>query len=115
MTSNYFNMSALSASPFVRWPFLILYYEIVRAALGLSYTMIYGFIAVMFLLRTRIEDMLLVFFGVTIFSYVSGQEVEANHYMSFVFGFMVLLLLKKAHETVYGDINRKTYKNTHRD
>lgn len=115
MTSKYFNISALSTSPFVRWPLLILYYELVRTVLGLSYAVIYGFIAVMFLLRTRIEDMLLVFFGVTIFSYISGQDVEANHYMSFVFGFMVLLLLKKIHETAYDDVNRKAYKNTHRD
>lgn len=111
MNNNLPIIVTMSNSLYARWPFLILYYEMVRAILGLSYAVIYGFIAVMFLLRVKIENMLLVFFGITIISYVFGQEVEANHYMSFVFGFMVLLLLTRAYALFHGDVQKKKYKN----
>ena len=75
-----------------RWSYLIILYLVLRITFGLSYWLIYGFIAFMILIRIKIEVMLMLFFGMTLVAYVLGQETEANHYMSFVYGFMVLML-----------------------
>lgn len=79
-----------------QWSILIVGYFLIRMIFGLSYGLIYGYIALLFFLKIKVENMLLLFFSFTLITYVTGQEVEANHYMSFVFGFMVLTLAMHA-------------------
>jgi len=40
------------------------------------------------------ERIVLIFFAISMITYVFSTPTEANHYMSFVFGFLVLSLLK---------------------
>lgn len=77
-----------------QWPVLLAVYGLLRVIFGLNYVVIYGFILLLFALRVQLEHMLIVFFSLAIVLYVLGQDVEANHAMSFVFGFMVLILVR---------------------
>ena len=88
--SNYINKHSLA----LNWPFLIIYYFIVRMLIGVSYVAIYGFIAILLFLRISFERIALIFFLISIIAYISGRDVEANHYLSFVYGFLFLYLLK---------------------
>ncbi|PIR79701.1 MAG: hypothetical protein COU25_04045 [Candidatus Levybacteria bacterium CG10_big_fil_rev_8_21_14_0_10_35_13] len=76
------------------WYFLILYYFILRAIFGIEYWLIYTFAIFMIIMRLEFERIVLIFFAISMITYVFSTPTEANHYMSFVFGFLVLSLLK---------------------
>jgi hypothetical protein len=76
------------------WYFLILYYFILRATFGVGYLVIYFFAIFMIIIHLSFEKIALIFFVVSIVSYIFAASVEANHYMSFVYGFLGLSILK---------------------
>lgn len=76
------------------WPLFIIYYFVIRFFTGVNYGVIYGLIAVLLLFRISFEKIALIFFFLCIVAYIVGREVEANHYLSFVYGFLFLHLLK---------------------
>lgn len=76
------------------WPFFILYYLILRIIFGLEYFIIYAFVLALIFLRISFEISALIFFIVSLIVYLFGLTVESNHYMSFVYGFMGLSLIK---------------------
>ncbi len=79
---------------FLRWPFFILYYFILRQIFGLNYFVIYGFSILLIFLRLSFETIALIFFSISLIVYFFGSTIEANHYFSFVYGFLVLSVLK---------------------
>ncbi len=93
---NAFVQSVVNRLYLNRWPVLGIVYLVLRSLLGVSYALIYGFVLVLFLIRVPVEEMLYLFFALVLVFYVFGQHVEANHYMSFVFGFMLLSLILHA-------------------
>ncbi len=79
---------------FLQWPFFILYYFILRQIFDINYFVIYTFCIILVLLRFSFEICALIFFCISIVSFLLNSPVEANHYMSFVYGFLVLSLAK---------------------
>lgn len=77
-----------------RWYMFIPYYFLLRLIFGIEYSVIYFFALAIILLGISFEYGALIFFLISMIVYVFGLVVEANHYMSFVYGFMVLFLLK---------------------
>ena len=75
-------------------PMLTGYFLLARFAVGVHYGLIYAFIAGLFLLRVSFEKIALIFLSLCIVTYIFGRDTEANHYLSFVFGFLFLTLLK---------------------
>lgn len=92
-TINRFRNSDHSA--YVKWYLLICYYMVARIFFGLSYGMIYGFIAILILLRIPLGHIVTIFLCNSIIAYIFGSLVEANQYLSFVWGFMVCIVLKE--------------------
>ncbi len=78
----------------LRWPFFILYYFIVRQIFGLNYFVIYGFSILLIFLKISFETIALIFFLISLVVYLFGLTTEANHYFSFVYGFIALSILK---------------------
>jgi|SRR3989344_737674 len=76
------------------WYLLILYYFILRAIFGIDYFVIYSFSIFMIILRLEFEKIALIFFTISMMAYIFATPTEANHYMSFVFGFLLLSVLK---------------------
>lgn len=79
---------------FLRWPFFILYYFILRQIFGLNYFVIYGFSILLIFLKLSFETIALIFFSISLIVYIFGLTTEANHYFSFVYGFLVLSVFK---------------------
>lgn len=79
---------------FLSWPILIGYYLIIRFFIGETYEEIYVFIAILLLLRYSFEKIALVFFLLCVIVYIFGYYTEANHYLSFVYGFLFFALIK---------------------
>lgn len=75
-------------------PSLVLYYLAVVTFTGVSYGLIYAFIAALLLLRYSFVKIALIFFILSFLTFVLGRETEANHYLSFVYGFLFIYLLK---------------------
>jgi len=75
-------------------PLLVGFFLVIRIFTGTNYGIIYGFIAALLLLRISLEEIALTFFFISILTYITGRDVEANHYLSFVYGFLFLALLK---------------------
>ncbi len=88
-----------------QWPMLAVLFVVLRALFGISYGLLYGYVAVLFFVRVKVEQMLMMFFVLVIGFYVTGQHVEANHYMSFVYGLMFLKLILFAWELMRSDRN----------
>ncbi|EKD86148.1 MAG: hypothetical protein ACD_37C00446G0001 [uncultured bacterium] len=79
---------------FLYWPFFIFYYFILRQVFGLNYFVIYGFSILLIFLRLSFETIAMIFFSISLIVYFFGLTTEANHYFSFVYGFLVLSVLK---------------------
>lgn len=75
-------------------PLLIIYFLTVRFFSGGTYAGIYAFIVVLLVLRYSFEKIALTFLVLCIVVYVFGQDTEANHYLSFVYGFLFFSLIK---------------------
>lgn len=69
-------------------------YIIVRFFFGVHSPMNYVFVFVLLLLRYSFEKIALAFLLLCVVVYVFGKFTEANHYLSFVYGFMFFSLLK---------------------
>lgn len=82
---------------FMTFPFLIIYFFIARQLFGLHFIFVIFLIIMLFLMRYSIEAIAFVFFFLAILVYVIGPDVESNYYMSFVYGFLVLSVLKYAY------------------
>jgi len=87
------------------WPFFILYYLILRVIFGLEYFVIYSFVLTLIFLRISFEISALIFFIIGLIAYLLNLTVEANHYMSFVYGFMGLSLIKYLYIIVSDRLN----------
>ena len=79
---------------FLSWPAWIVYYLILRSFFGVNNKVIYGLAVVLIVLRISFEEIALTFFVISLIIYLIGTTVEADHYLSFVFGFLFLSLLK---------------------
>lgn len=91
------------------WPYIIAYFLLARFILGspiLSYVL---FVAV-FLFRIPLSFGALMFFIIAIIFYVLGGLVEANHYMSFVYIFLVLFSLKSLYISLKHNLKKKDRK-----
>jgi hypothetical protein len=89
------------------WPLLIVYYLLIRIFTGVNYPLIYGFILLLLVLKTPLEKIALTFFILCIVVYVFGANTEANHYLSFVYGFTFLYLLKNLYNILKQRIHKK--------
>lgn len=79
---------------FLKWPLFVLYYFILRGIFGLDYLVIYPFAVSLIIFGIPFEISSLIFFLISLITYSFGATVEANHYMSFVYGFLGLSLIK---------------------
>ncbi|MFH1827594.1 MAG: hypothetical protein ABH812_04205 [bacterium] len=86
--------SKLKDSFWFSWYFLIFYYFLLRAIFGIEYLLIYSFVIFLIAIRLSFEKIALIFFIISLISYIFATVTEANHYMSFVYGFLVLSVLK---------------------
>jgi hypothetical protein len=77
-----------------KWYMFILYYFLLRLFFGIEYLTIYFIVIVIILLGISFGYGALIFFLIAMIVYGFGLPIEANHYMSFVYGFMFLFLLK---------------------
>lgn len=75
-------------------PALVGYYFLIRTFFGLNYLFIYGFIAILVLLRISSEKIAMIFFSLCMVAYIFGKDIEANHYLSFVYAFLFISLIK---------------------
>lgn len=76
-------------------PFLVSYYIFTRLIFGYEYPIIYGYLIGLLILGIDFAKISLIFFIVSIIFYLIGSGVEANHYFSFVYTFLVLSFLKE--------------------
>lgn len=86
----------LSFHIFLTSPFLIIYFFVIRQIFGLHFISVILLIVMLFLARNSIEVIAFIFFFFTILIYIFGSQVESNYYMSFVYGFILLSVLKYA-------------------
>lgn len=77
-------------------PALVGYYLILRIFAGETYVGIYALIVILLLMRYSFEKIALAFFFLCIMAYIFGKYTEANHYLSFVYGFLFFTLIKYA-------------------
>lgn len=89
-------LSKMNFGIHTKWYLLICYYMVARVFFGLSYTMIYGFIAILFFLGISLEQIIMIFLCNSIIAYIFSSLVEANQYLSFVWGFMVCIIFREA-------------------
>ena len=92
---NFRNISSVKNRNLIllNWPYLIIYYFIVRQIVGLQYGMIYLFLFFLILARISFITISLIFFVAGCVVYLLGQYQEASNYMSFVFGFLFLTVI----------------------
>ncbi len=88
------NSLDLSRFKFFTWQYFFIYYLLLRVTLNVSYLLIYSTLILMILARISFERIAMFFFLIALVVYISGQDVEANHYFSFVYAFIALSLLK---------------------
>lgn len=74
--------------------FFVGVYLLARFIFGVHPWITYGFAFLLLLLRFSFEKIALSFFLICVMFYVFGKYTEANHYLSFVYGFIFLSLLK---------------------
>jgi len=79
---------------FLWWPYFVVYYLLLRTLLGISYPLTYVFVIAMLLMRTSFEKIALVFFLLSVTTYLVGADVESNYYFSFVYGFIFLIFIR---------------------
>lgn len=83
---------------FLWWPLFIIYFFFLKSALGLSYPLIYVFLFALLLLRISFERIATIFLTLSFITYIVGVNVEAVHYMSFVYIFLVLSIIKHSYQ-----------------
>ena len=89
------------------WPFLIVYYLCFRVLFGQSIILIYILFLTIFILRISPEYGVFIFFILTVILYIFGQFVEANHYMSFIYVFLVIIFLKQLYSLIKQRIHKE--------
>lgn len=99
-------MKNIRKNIFLSTPFLIAYYFVARQLFGLDYSVIYGFVIVLLILRLSFELIALLFLIISLIVYVMGGRVEANHYFSFVYGLLFLSFIKHAYNLVKERISK---------
>lgn len=80
---------------YVAWSGFIISYIMVREIIGLHALFIYIFLLVLLICRFSFLKISLTFFIITLTTVLQNQLVEANNYMSYVFIFFVLFLVKE--------------------
>lgn len=60
----------------------------------------YILIIILFVLRQPTEKIAFIFFFLTVILYILGLEVDANHYMSVVYIFIVISVIKQLYIVV---------------
>jgi hypothetical protein len=85
---------SLKKYPSSRLVELLSSYLILRIILGPSTFLIYVLIGALFLFRYSFEKIAFIFIFLCIITYLFGLEAEANRYMSFVYIFFVVAVLK---------------------
>ena len=83
------------------WYLLIIYYLILRQFLGIHELLMYLFTILILVLKRSIMAVVWIFFCISLFSYILHRGTEANHYMSFVFIFLGLEIVKETIVTVF--------------
>lgn len=73
---------------------LLFCYFILRFIVGPNAFFIYILVGILFLFRYSFEKIAFIFLFLSIATYLFGLEVEANRYMSFVYVFFVIAVLK---------------------
>lgn len=89
-----YNLVVLKNRQLLRWYMFVPYYFLLRFIFGIEYSLIYGFCIILIIFRISFEYIALIFFIIAMIVYVLGSNVEANHYFSFVYGFITLSVLK---------------------
>ncbi|EKD86694.1 MAG: hypothetical protein ACD_37C00188G0002 [uncultured bacterium] len=84
----------ISEKSFLRWQYLIVYFLIARLFFGDKYILLYSLFLSILFLRVKFEYGALIYFILAVIFYLQGRLVEANHYMSFMYGFLVFVLLR---------------------
>jgi len=79
---------------YLNWHFLVGFYLLIRILIGLEYSLILVFVLTLVLLRKNFEESALIFFILSFITYIFNAKTEANHYLSFMYGFLVLSLIK---------------------
>lgn len=85
---------------FFKWQYLVAYYFIFRFLFNISYDLLYLYVVILLIIRTSFEYIALIFFVITIVVYILGMYVEANQYLSFVYIFLGLVLVKYIYLTI---------------
>lgn len=80
----------LKQSRWTVWYMFVLYYMALRLVIGLFPAVIYGYIILLLILDVPIGAIIFVFVCNSVLAYIFGQFVEANHYLSYVWGLMVI-------------------------
>lgn len=89
------------------WPFLSAYYLCLRALFGYSSTLLYILFLTIIVLRISPEYGVFAFFVPMIALYAFGELVEANHYISFIYVFLVIILLKQLYSLIKQRIHKE--------
>jgi len=93
---------------FLTFPFLMIYFLAARQLFGLHSIFVILLVIMLFVARYSVEAITFVFFFLAILTYIIGPDVEANYYMSFVYSFLVLSILKYT----YVIITEKSFKTS---
>lgn len=80
---------------FIIWIGFVLSYLIIREVFGLHAIFIYGFLAILFLCRFSLLQISFTYFSLVLIMDFTGNQIEANNYMSYVFIFLILFLVKE--------------------
>lgn len=76
------------------WYYILIYFLLSRLVIGFSNAFPYVLFLAIILLRIPLQLGALMFLLAAVVVYIFGAAIEANHYMSFVYGLLFLFLLK---------------------
>ncbi len=91
---------------FLTTPFLLIYFLIARKIFGLHSILVIFLILLLLVMRSTVEKIAFTFFFLSVLVYLVGTGVEANYYMSFVYGFICLSVLKYAYIIFVGRLKK---------
>lgn len=80
---------------YIVWLGFVLGYILVRQIIGLHTFVMYAYLAVLLICRFSFIRIALTFFFIVLDIVLAGNLVEANNYMSYVYVFLVLFLIKE--------------------
>jgi len=78
---------------FLSWPYLVIYYIVARQLVNSGDGLIAFIILLFLILRMSFIKISLFFFIIGVVAYIFGYLTEADHYMSFVFGFLAASII----------------------